>query len=135
MVPILLRFGAKNDEAWLRCVESLLNAMARYNSAEIQSGIVPPFSASICRYKKEPKFLSVGSRKRCEWFDDARIVDARGWGDCDDLAAYLCGSLLAQGIHARVFVVRKNKKLVHCVVRYQSGGRVVERDPSRERGM
>jgi hypothetical protein len=69
-----------------------------------------------------------------EHFDLGHQVTERGWGDCDDLAPYLTGSLIASGEDegARTRIQKTGPNRYHAVVE-TSDGRIL--DPSRWAGM
>lgn len=90
---------------------------------------LPGIYLSGVRYKREPR----------EWpyecFDNIERCLARGWGDCDDLAAWRCAELLSKGEKASIIVSWKPTelgKLYHVTVRRANGAK---EDPSLKLGM
>lgn len=80
----------------LMCLETL----TRVNQWHFRRGEAIPLEESGAVYKAEPP-------GREDW-DDCMIVAKRGWGDCEDLAAYLCAQLRElEGVPAE------------CVIRHQ----------------
>lgn len=101
----------------------LVQALARCNARLVSGGSIPPLYRSGVRYRRE--------RGREEW-RDAPEVARSGYGDCEDLAAYRVGELLAAGEAARAHVYRAAPGLWHVVVKRGDGS--IE-DPSRKLGM
>jgi len=120
-----------------------LECLTRINQWQFRRGIVPPLMSAGVRYQEEPP-------GREDW-DDAVTVANRGWGDCEDLAAYLCAELRElhgiaaecvikfrhispEEIRAKNYPVtpRDGIFLVHCMVRAPNG-RII--DPSKLLGM
>lgn len=62
-----------------------LECLTRINQWQFRRGVVPPLMESGVIYKEEPP-------GREDW-DDAVMVANRGWGDCEDLAAYYAAEL------------------------------------------
>lgn len=86
---------------------------------------LPPLYESGVRYQREP----AGS----EMWDSAATVAARGYGDCEDLAAWRVAELRLAGEEgAEVAVVRTGPKTLHALVRRGDGS---WEDPSAELGM
>lgn len=117
------------------CCEALVAA----NRIILAAGEIPSLYLSGVRYRNEP------GHWMAEHFDNAATVNARGWGDCDDLASWRCAELLNQGIKAGIVVSWKptpDGKLYHVTVRMPDGmgardprtGRWFE-DPSAKLGM
>lgn len=102
-----------------------LGALVDFNRQLIADGFVRVgIYASGVRYEIEPP----GSD---EEFADALTCYRRGWGDCDDLAAWRCAELLEAGHHASLFIGGKRRNgryLMHCTVRLENGS--IE-DPSK----
>jgi hypothetical protein len=90
----------------------------------------PSLYASGIRYDREPW------TGRFEEFADAATMLRRGWGDCDDLAAYRVAELQEAGEAADVRIYwRRNRKgalTMHIQVRRANGD--IE-DPSRYLGL
>lgn len=104
-------------------LSELVGAIARLNARLIAAGNIPPLYQSGVRYRRE--------RNSENWRDAAEVARA-GFGDCEDLAAYRVGELLAQGEPARIHVYQPAPRLWHVVVRRSDG--TIE-DPSRNLGM
>jgi hypothetical protein len=111
-------------------LEAALEATTLANEQAIRRGEVPHAEDAIRKgvlWKPEP-FLDG------EHFDLAHVVTQRGWGDCDDLAPYLAGSLRATGEDpgARSRVYKSGPDRWH-VVTETSDGEIL--DPSKWAGM
>lgn len=88
----------------------------------------PNLYESGVRYVAEPRDE--------EWFADIPTVLGRGFGDCDDLAAWRAAELIVRhGVEARVFTQRQVKRdgstLYHVMVQSPLG----TEDPSSALGM
>lgn len=96
-----------------------LEALVYANRVIIRAGLVPPLNQTATRYAMEPPSPD-------EEFADAFTCYQRGWGDCDDLAAWWCAELQERGIPATLvfkaneFVPNK-RRLIHCMVRLPNG--------------
>ena len=120
-----------------------LESLTRINQWHFRRGAVPPLFSSGVIYKEEPP-------GREDW-DDAPTVAGRGWGDCEDLAAYLAAELRELHdvpaecvIKFRYFTPQEVKAsgyprrpkngiyLIHVMVRLPNGAIV---DPSKMLGM
>lgn len=119
-----------------------LECLTRINQWQFRRGVVPPLFQSGVVYKEEPP-------GREDW-DDAVTVSQRGWGDCEDLAAYLAAELRENGVHAECVIkykfipssqlrssgfrarTKNGLYLVHVMVRLPDG-RII--DPSKLLGM
>lgn len=113
-----------------RALEAALEATSLANAEAIRRGELPHVEdvlASGAKWKPEP-FLDG------EHFDLGHEIVQRGWGDCDDWAPLLTGSLIASGDDpgARTRIVKTGKNRWHAVVE-TSDGQVL--DPSRWAGM
>lgn len=111
-------------------LEAALEATSLANEQAVLRGEVPHAEDAIrggVKWKPEP-FLDG------EHFDLSHVVAARGWGDCDDLAPYLTGSLRASGEDpgARSRVYKTGPDRWH-VVTETSDGQIL--DPSKWAGM
>lgn len=111
-------------------LEAALEATTLANEQAVIRGEVPHAADAIrkgIKWKPEP-FLDG------EHFDLAHVVASRGWGDCDDLAPYLSGSLRASGEDpgARSRVYKTGPDRWH-VVTETSDGEIL--DPSKWAGM
>jgi len=67
-----------------------------------------------------------------EHFDLAPTVLARGWGDCDDIAPWLCAELRRQGHECRPIAYKSGDQTWHAVVEMADGTIL---DPSQWAGM
>jgi len=110
-------------------LDAALESVTRLNQSMIESGQVPTFQRALLRgikWRPEPP--------GAEHFDHAALVNARGWGDCDDLAPYEAASIRHSGEDpgARAIVQRSGPKSWHAVVRMSDGS---IRDPSKRAGM
>lgn len=109
-------------------LDAALESVTRLDEQMIRDGTVPSFDEIKHRinWKPEPK----GD----EHFDHAGKVVARGWGDCDDQAPFLAGSLRATGEdpEARAVVKKSGHRKWHAIVQRGDGS---FDDPSRETGM
>lgn len=65
---------------------------------------------------------------RERWLDIPQVLKA-GWGDCEDLAAWLCAQYRVRGVAARTALRSGGRaRLLHAVVLLPNGR---EEDPSR----
>lgn len=104
-----------------------LGALVRTDELLLAYKLVPPLYETRVRYRQEPE------DSEAEEFADALTCLRRGWGDCDDLAAWRCADLIRSGVsaslafkaHARE---RGERRVVHCIVRLPDGSL---EDPSR----
>lgn len=111
-------------------LEAALEATGLANAEAIRRGEIPHAEDAIAagvKWKPEP-FLDG------EHFDLGHQVQARGWGDCDDLAPWLTGSLRASGEDedAVTRILKTGKNRWHAVTQL-SDGQIV--DPSKWAGM
>lgn len=111
-------------------LEAALEATSLANAEAIRRGEIPHAVEAIergAKWKPEP-FMDG------EHFDLGHEIVRRGWGDCDDLAPYLTGSLHASGEDpgARTVIQKTGRNRYHAVVR-TSDGRIL--DPSKWAGM
>lgn len=108
-----------------RFVEGALEGLARVAEDEIVAGDIPPLYRAGVVYKRE-----LGTE---DWLTPSQIL-GRGYGDCEDLAAWRVGELRAAGIDpdARVIVRQTGPRTLHALVA-RGDGRV--EDPSAELGM
>ena len=131
---------------------SLLNWLARINALQIRGNPkIPALYDSGVRYERE----------EVETWSDVLSTLAAGHEDCDALAAWRAGELMARGwkalrpgeggyeaarqlrpttIHAEVFLRTRlapgeTGGLYHCIVRYKVGSRWYYDDPSARLGM
>ena len=110
-------------------LDAILEAQTRAAASQVRAGEAPDARELLAR----------GARWRPEpWadehFDLPSEIARRGWGDCDDWAPALAGSLRASGDDegARAFAYRSGPNRYHVVVQL-SDGRIV--DPSLDAGM
>lgn len=103
-------------------LEAALAALVALNVTRIERFSLPPLYESGVRYRRE---------RPDEW-STAEVVAQRGWGDCEDLAAWRAAELRLQGIAARATAYRAKGRMWHAVVLYPDG--TIE-DPSKALGM
>lgn len=84
---------------------------------------LPPLYRSGVRYRQE---------RGTEDWNTAPVVLKRGYGDCEDLAAWRAAELRVMGIPAHGIVKRTGPKMFHALVLWPDGR--VE-DPSKILGM
>lgn len=111
-------------------LEAALEATTLANEQAIVRGEVEPCTEAISRgIKWKPEPFTDG-----EHFDLGEVVSRRGWGDCDDLAPWLCGQLRASGEDpdARPRVYKSGPGRWHVVCETGDGEIL---DPSRWAGM
>lgn len=112
---------------------ALLEPVIFQNRLLVRRGLVPRLYESRVRYREEP-----WQGRGLEEFAPANIVMQRGWGDCDDLAAWRAAELREAGdLRAGVKIYWRldpqgNARLYHAETRH-GDGRV--EDPSRLLGM
>lgn len=105
-LPVQLRVAAARD---------YLGGLVQANRMFLRERLVPPLYSTRTLYRQEPQ-------RGEEEFADAVTVHRRGWGDCDDLAAWRCAELRNEGLDA-VLLFRAHpqypgeRRLVHCLVR------------------
>lgn len=107
-----------------------LEALVRQDVDYLMSHDVPPLYASGVIYRPEP-------RGREDW-DPVPVVLGRGWGDCEDLAAWRAAELRVLGEqHARADAyrsrVRPDGSAVWHAVTVREDGTI--EDPSAQLGM
>lgn len=110
-------------------LNAALEATTRLNQSMLRSGEIPTFEKGRkygVRWRPEPP----GG----EYFDHAKLVMGRKWGDCDDLAPWHAASLRNSGEDpkARAIVVKSGPKRWHAVVKRGNGE--ID-DPSKRAGM
>lgn len=124
--------GREEIRAWLRALVALnveLLKLARARRAPL-----PALYRSGVVYRPEPRASSTAiAANTSEDFAPCVVALARGWGDCDDLAAWRCAELNASGIAADVDVIETRASTPtarrwHIVVTLPDGS--IE-DPSR----
>ena len=108
-----------------REIEAMLYGLARACLAQMREQKFPPLYKSGVRYKREP----IGQ----EVWQTAKETLAKGYGDCEDLAAWRLAELWMSGeTGARPECYSPRPGLIHCVVRRATGRR---EDPSKRLGM
>jgi hypothetical protein len=119
-----------------RAIQWALNELFTRDLAILASNPrFPHLYSSGVRYKSEP-WVGV-----IEEFAAAPIVLARGWGDCDDLAAWRAAEIVTRlGVRAHPLVVetpqsRKGARAWHCVVIIEHKNKKLLEDPSALLGM
>jgi hypothetical protein len=111
-------------------LDAALEVTTRLNDRLVREKTAPPFGAALdagkVKWKPEPP--------GAEHFDHAGIVMKRGWGDCDDLAPWMAGSLRASGedTGAQAIVYQSAPKRWHAIVQKSDGTLL---DPSKMAGM
>lgn len=110
-------------------LDAALEATTRLNESMLATKEIPTFQEGLhhgIKWKPEPPGQ--------EHFDHAKVVLARKWGDCDDLAPWQAASLRHTGEDpgARAIAQRSGPKRWHAVVQ-RSDGKID--DPSRRAGM
>lgn len=118
-------------ELYAAFCRNLLESLIGANRETLKSrSDIPQLYASGVRYRNEP----LG----CEWFDDILICLHRGWGDCDDLAAWRIAELRETGELAEVYmrwepgIKNPRTRLFHVMVKRENG---TLEDPSAILGM
>lgn len=95
--------GPDEIRAWLRALVVLDRALIEL--ARRRGCPYPSLYASGVRYQPEPRASSLATAAQSvEDFAPVPVVLSRGWGDCDDLAAWRCAELQADGYSADVDV-------------------------------
>lgn len=92
--------GGENADHRFAPIIMALECLTKINQWHFRRGAAVPMESAGIRYQEEPP-------GREDW-DDCIKVANRGWGDCEDLAAYLCAQLRElQGVDAE------------CVIKYK----------------
>jgi hypothetical protein len=81
--------------AWLNALVILNYGLLKANA--LTGNRLPALYHSGVIYQAEER-----SGQKPEHFDPCTVVYARGWGDCDDLAAWRCAELILSGVEARI---------------------------------
>lgn len=100
-----------------------LEGLVAVNRAWMHHHDVPSLYSSGVVYRRE-----IAGR---EAWDCVPVVLGRGWGDCEDLAAWRVAELREHGIPAWPWVRRTGPSTLHALVRRLDGFE----DPSRTLGM
>jgi hypothetical protein len=99
-----------------------LAGLTAMNMVLLAGGSIPPLYKAGVRYRRE----------RPDRWDTADTVRARGYGDCEDLAAWRAAELRNAGEDAHADVYQVAPRKWHAIVRRADG--TIE-DPSRRLGM
>lgn len=105
-------------------IRAAVTGLALVSLAQMEAMPFPPLYTSGIRYQREPE-------GRENWQTASESL-ARGFGDCEDLAAYRAAELWAAGEPAAIDIKRVNAELIHIRVRRSDG--TIE-DPSKLLGM
>ena len=105
-------------------INAALEGLVALNMSQMRARKFPPLYASGIRYRRD----------QGETWDSAQVCIKRGYGDCEDLAAYRAAELRCRGVPARAVVRRSRTPGVawHCVVCLPNGQ---YEDPSKKLGM
>lgn len=125
---MLQSFDALSPAARERAVERLSLCLAEINFEYLQANPDTPYL-----YATRVKYRDDSHRKYDEWCDIPKVL-ARGFGDCDDLAAWRIAELWKLGIYAMPkaeSVYRGNSVTYHILVMTNAGFE----DPSKFLGM
>lgn len=105
-------------------IDAYLYALTALDTALLSLARYPAIYQSGVRYQQEPTRL----REATEDFAPVTVVIARGWGDCDDLAAWRAAELRVTGADAaaRAVIVpspgdRQGARRWHAVVKRSDG--------------
>jgi len=126
---VRIRLALPDDIVGPDTIAAALEAATVANEALARRGSLPDLDRAIrdghVRWKPEP--FTDG-----EHFDLAPEVLRRGWGDCDDLAAWLAAQMRHEGEDARAVAIKSGPTRYHAVVEREDGQIL---DPSRWAGM
>jgi len=125
-MPKTFKIGVELTQGSIAEVAAMLHGLALLSLVQIRAGQVRKsiYAAGI-KYRREP----IGRER---WQSAAETL-RRGYGDCEDLAAWRLAELWAAGeMGAKERVYAPRPGLMHCQVRRASGQ--IE-DPSRMLGM
>lgn len=136
-MKVLVDLSGENLGAdWLKhsrmlglAIRPLLEALVTIDQLYLMTHHVPSIYQCGVVYREEPK------SQPYEDFAPIPSILSRGWGDCDDLAPWLCAECRMRGEKAKIRIQWKklrDGKMYHIVVRHQNGS--IE-DPSRKLGM
>jgi hypothetical protein len=81
----------KDPEAIASIARGLLEGVIIYDQILLRAGLVPPLWKSGVVFMREPW------AGRVDEFANAALCMQRGWGDCEDLAAWLCAEFRNAG--------------------------------------
>lgn len=102
-----------------------LKGLTAMDAVFLQRGNFPRLYKSGVRYRREPP------GREC-WLTVPEVLTKR-FGDCEDLASWLCAERkVRDGLRCRVVVKRTGRKKFHALVQYADGS---YEDPSRVLGM
>lgn len=128
-MPVHPRFSATTPDE----LEGLVLGLAAQSYAQMRDpenrGKIPPLYGGKIRYQREPL--------RRENWQSALETAELGYGDCEDLSAYLVAQYRMQGVKALPVVVKISPTLRHVKVRVwdpQANAWRLE-DPSARLGM
>lgn len=109
----------------VREIQALLEGLTLANVAQLRKGAPLFWRAPHVRYRREP----AGQER----WQTVRDLVGRGYGDCEDLAAWLAASLRVAGhdATARVVIREVAPGLLHALT--LARGKLL--DPSKMRGM
>lgn len=112
------------EREWPRVLEELVRRSVRDRLRG-----TPPLAHTSVRYQREPKGQEV-------WQSAATTYEL-GYGDCEDLAAWLAADARLAGLESKVVIKRVNPRLRHALVwvRDPRTRREGTWDPSAARGM
>ena len=126
MATVSATLRVNSDKA---SIDAALEGLTRLNMVQLrahgaQGRPVPPLMRAGVRWRRD----------KGETWDTIDIVRQRGYGDCEDLAAWLAAELRLKGIAAKAVVKRSRTPGVawHAVVQLPSGA---ISDPSARLGM
>lgn len=124
--------GREEIRAWLRGLVALNVELLKL--ARARGRALPPLYRSGVVYRPEPRASSTTiAANTSEDFAPCVVALTRGWGDCDDLAAWRAAELIERGIPADVDVIetrasRPDARRWHIIVTLPDGS---NEDPSR----
>ena len=105
-------------------ISAALEGLTAANYVLLRSKHLPPLYRSGVRYRREQPGKE-------DWLTADQVL-AKGYGDCEDLAAWRAAELRLNGIPARAVIRRTGAKKFHALVRWPDGS---TEDPSRMLGM
>ncbi len=122
----MIRVGFEVSPVSAKRLRIALDALVRFNLADLADQRYPDLYKSGVVYRKEPR-----EHGRFEQWRTIRELMQTGYGDCEDLACARVAQLRMMGIRAIPWL-KKHGHTWHVVVRYPNGR--IE-DPSRRLGM